>query len=77
EILGLLIEPESVSDDDLAQIIRQCDDPVAAGRLAARFREIYATMALSGTSGFTSADFDQIFLQRRLKPRDLDTRIST
>ncbi|MDH8276068.1 hypothetical protein QIG69_27335, partial [Klebsiella pneumoniae] len=49
----------------------------AAGRLAARFREIYATMALSGTSGFTSADFDQIFLQRRLKPRDLDTRIST
>lgn len=77
EILGLLIEPESVSDDDLAQIIRQCDDPVAAGRLAARFREIYATMALSGTRGFTSADFDQIFLQRRLKQRDLDTRISS
>ncbi|MBV5270726.1 MAG: helix-turn-helix domain-containing protein [Afipia sp.] len=76
EVLGLLIEPESVCDEDLAEIIRQCDDPVAAGRLAARFREIYATMALSGTNGFTSADFDQIFLQRRLRPRDLDARIS-
>ncbi len=77
EVLGLLIEPESVCDEDLAEIIRQCDDPVAGGRLAARFREIYATMALSGTNGFTSEDFDQIFLQRSLKPRDLDARIST
>jgi AraC-like DNA-binding protein len=77
EVLGLLIEPESVCDEDLAEIIRQCDDPAAASQLAARFREIYATMALGGTSGFTSADFDQIFLQRRLKPRELDARIST
>lgn len=77
EILGLLIEPESVCDEDLAEILRQCDDPAAASHLAARFREIYATMALSGTSGFTSADFDKIFLQRRLKQRELDTRIST
>ena len=76
EILGLLIEPESVCDEDLAEIIRQCNDPVAAGLLAARFREIYATMALGGTNGFTSADFDQIFLNRRLRPRDLDGRIS-
>lgn len=77
EILGLLIEPESVCDEDLAEIIRQCDDPAAASQLAARFREIYATMALGGTNGFTSADFDRIFLQRALKPRDIDTRIST
>ena len=77
EILGLLIEPESVCDADLAEIIRQCNDPVGAGQLAARFREIYATMALSGTNGFTSADFDQIFLNRRLRPRELDARIST
>ncbi len=76
-VLGLLIEPESVCDEDLAEIIRQCDDPVAASGLAARFRDIYATMALGGTNGFTSVDFDQIFLQRRLKPRDLDARIST
>ena len=34
EILGLLIEPESVCDEDLAEIIRQCNDPVAAGLLA-------------------------------------------
>ena len=77
EILGLLIEPESVCDADLAEIIRQCNDPVGAGQLAARFREVYATMALSGTNGFTSADFDQIFLNRRLRPRDLDARISS
>lgn len=77
EMLGLLIEPELVCDEDLAEIIRQCDDPAAASQLAARFREIYATMALGGTNGFTSADFDRIFLQRALKPRDIDTRIST
>ena len=77
EILGLLIEPESVCDADLAEIIRQCNDPIAASQLASRFREIYATMALSGTNGFTSADFDQIFLNRRLRPRELDGRIST
>ncbi len=76
EKLGLLIEPESVCDEDLAEIIRQCNDPATAGQIAARFREIYATMALGGTGGFTSADFDQIFLNRRLRPRELDTRIS-
>lgn len=77
KVLGLLIEPESVCDEDLAEIIRQCDDPDSAAPLAARFREIYATMTLSGAGGFTSADVDQIFLQRRLRPRDLDARIST
>lgn len=77
EVLNLLIEPESVCDEELAEIIRQCEDPAAAPQLAARFREIYATMTLGGTGGFTSADFDQIFLRRRLKPRELDTRIST
>ncbi len=77
EVLGLLIEPESVCDEDLAEIIRQCNDPAAASQLAARFREVYATMAFGGTNGFTSADFDQIFLNRRLRPRDLDARIST
>lgn len=75
-VLGLLIEPESVSDDDLAALIRQCDDPVAARRLAARFRDIYATMALGGTDGFTSADFDRTFLARPLASRELDSRIS-
>ncbi len=77
EVLGLLIEPESVCDEDLAEIIRQCEDPAAASQLAARFRDIYATMAFGGTNGFTSADFDQIFLNRRLRRRDLDARIST
>jgi AraC-like DNA-binding protein len=72
----LLIEPESVCDEDLADIIRQCDDPVQAGQLAARFRLNYATMALNGTNGFTSADFDNTFLGRHLTQRDLDPRIA-
>lgn len=75
-VLGLLIEPESVSEEDLAAIIRQCDDPVAGPRLAARFRSIYATMALGGTDGFTSGDFDRTFLARPLQARELDGRIA-
>lgn len=77
EILGLLIEPEMVCDEDLADIICQCDDPAAANRLASRFREAYETLALGGTGGFTSADFDEIFLQRKLRPRDLDARVAS
>ncbi len=75
-VLGLLIEPETVSDEDLAAIIRQCDDPVAGAQLAARFRRIYSTMTLGGTDGFTSGDFDRTFLARPLQARELDGRIA-
>lgn len=76
-VLGVLIEPESVTDKDMADLIRQCNEPSQAHRLAARIRSAYETLAPGGTTGFTSANFDAIFLDSVLTPRRLDPRISS
>lgn len=75
-ILALLIEPESITDEDMASLQQQCREPGAAARLAARIRSAYATLAPGGNHGFSSSAFDEIFLGRRLPPRQLDPRIA-
>ncbi len=75
-VLALLIEPESVTDEDMVWLQRECRDPIAVGRMAARIRCAYATLAPGGNHGFSSAAFDDIFLGRPLRPRRLDPRIA-
>ena len=75
-ILALLIEPESVADRDMVWLQQECRDPMAAGRMAARISAAYATLAPGGNHGFSSAEFDEIFLGRSLRPRRLDPRIA-
>lgn len=75
-VLALLIEPESVTDDDMDSLLQQCNEPDHGARLAARIRAAYATLAPRGNQGFSSAEFDDIFLGRKLTPRRLDPRIA-
>lgn len=75
-ILALLIEPESVTDEDMASLRMQCCEPEAASRLTARIRRAYANLAHGGNHGFCSGEFDEIFLGRKLSPRRLDPRIA-
>ena len=75
-VMGVLIEPESVTDEDMAFLQRQCSEPATAAALAKRIRAAYTTVALSGGHGFSSAEFDEVFLGWKLTPRRLDPRIA-
>ena len=76
-VLALMIEPESVTDEDMAFLRQQCLEPAAAARLAARIRSAYATLAPGGNHGFSSNEFDEIFIGGQLKQRQLDPRIAS
>ena len=75
-VLAILIEPESVADDDMIFLRQQCSEPDVAARLATRIRAAYANLAPGRTCGFSSGQFDDIFFGRRLAPRTLDPRIA-
>lgn len=75
-VLALLIEPESVTSEEILSLQRLCNDTVEAARLAARIRAAYETLVPAGNHGFNSAEFDDIFFGRKLVPRRLDPRIA-
>ena len=72
----LMIEPESVADDQIRDLEARIGTASGAADIYARIDA--AKAALAGTadcSGFASADFDRLFLGRPLAPRPLDERI--
>ncbi|MFC3228964.1 helix-turn-helix transcriptional regulator [Marinibaculum pumilum] len=72
----LMIEPESVAEDQLQALEARSATPAGAAEIDARIEA--ARAALAGTtdcSGFATDDFDRLFLGRLLAPRRLDERI--
>jgi transcriptional regulator GlxA family with amidase domain len=54
----------------------QCRDPELSAALAARIRAAHSGAQLNADRGFTSAEFDEIFIGWKMSQRSLDPRIA-
>ena len=75
-VAGLFIEPESVdrraAGEFIAQVNRGSEDDQLIRRILEARRDV---THIRDAGGFSTAEFDHYFLRRKLKPREVDTRV--
>jgi AraC-like DNA-binding protein len=77
DVIGVLIEPESVSPAVIASLMTLGDDPGWRGALIARLRGAAARLHAAAPDGdIAAAEFDRLALGHDLTGRGLDPRIA-
>ena len=75
-VTAVLIEPETVTDADLADLAARVADPEAGPHLAARISALRGRLGERFGAGFTAEALDRALFGRPLAPRPMDPRIA-